>query len=113
MRELLDFLADLSENHKGFFIEVEGRAGAINRFLNDYNRTHPILTMYDEGIMTLSDNADKWGIELRLYVPYIPPVSILNMFTKNTVYRSEYPYRLNNNDIIYNLFNLGFTIGLN
>ena len=113
MRELLDFLADINDNNDGFFIEVEGRPGAINRFLNKYNRNHPAITIHDEGVMTLSDDVDKWGIELRLYVPYAPPTTIREMFTKNTVYRSEYPYRLNNNDIIYELFDRGFTIGLN
>lgn len=33
MRELLDFLADISDNHEGFFIEAEGRPESINRCL--------------------------------------------------------------------------------
>lgn len=113
MKELLDFLADISDNHEGFFIEAEGRPESINRFLNNYNRTHPAVTIHNDGIRTLSDDVDKWGVELRLYVPCTPPTSIRRMFTRNTVYRNEYPYRLNNNEIIYELFDRGFAIGLN
>ena len=50
MRELLDFLADISDNHEGFFIEAEGRPESINRFLNNYNRTHPAVTIHNDGI---------------------------------------------------------------
>ena len=59
MRELLDFLADISDNHEGFFIEAEGRPESINRFLNNYNRTHPAVTIHNDGIRTLSDDVDK------------------------------------------------------
>ena len=98
--ELIDFLSEISSKGNSFFIEAEGKHGAINNFIVDYNTTHrKTINDRSEGIILLENGANKWGLELRLYVPETPPAVLLKMFTRNTVYRSEYKYRLNDNKI--------------
>lgn len=113
MKELLDFLSAIKESGSNFFIEAEGRPKRIDNFLKDYNRTHHPVNKSSDGIICLQEDADKWGLELRLYVPVEPPSSIRRLFTRNMVYRVEYRYRLNDNNLIKALFEMGFTIGLN
>ena len=56
------------------------------------------------------EDANKWGLELRLYLHYNP--SFIKA-TRNKVYRGEYGYRINDVDIIKDMFKLGYRIGLN
>ena len=112
--KLIDFLRDISSKGNSFFIEAEGKPGVINNFIINYNATHRgRIDDQSEGIILLENNANKWGLELRLYVPETPPVALLKMFTRNTVYRSEYKYRLNDNGLISELLKIGYKIGLN
>ena len=62
------------------------------------------------GIIVLEEDANKWGLELRLYLHYNP--SFIKA-TRNKVYRGEYGYRINDVDIIKDMFKLGYRIGLN
>ena len=66
----------------------------------------------DESKVTiaLDEDANKWGLELRLYLHHKPDCIIS---TRNTVYRSEYSYRINDTNVISEMFDLGYRIGLN
>lgn len=114
LEQVENFLHDLLSQGLSFFIEAEGKTGDINNFIEEYNCCHSAqIDERSEGIILLQDNANKWGLELRLYVPETPPDSLIAIFTRNTVYRPEYTFRLNDNTIIRALLGMGFTIGLN
>lgn len=70
------------------------------------------LTIDDDtdGIIVLDEDANKLGLELRLYLHHRPDCVTA---TRNTVYRSEYFYRINDTDVISEMFDLGYRIGLN
>lgn len=112
--KILDFLKDIKCSGKSFFIEAEAMPKTMENFVNEYNRTHtPNITLNSDGIIRLQEDANKWGLELRLYVPVAPPADIAKYFGKNRVYKTEYTYRLNDNGIIRELFNNGCKIGVN
>lgn len=52
----------------------------------------------------------QWGVELRLYLNNSPE---FKHATVNRKYRPEYSFRINDNDLINEMFNLGYRIGLN
>lgn len=96
------------------FIEAEGKGSTIDKFINRYNsRYSTTLNAYDDGIVYLDEDKDKWGLELRCYfcdqIGFPSGVKV----TSNRVYRPEYSYRFNDVDIIWELFDLGYSIGLN
>ena len=108
------FLAEIHSHGKSFLIEAEGRVDDIDSFIAGYNCSHSEqIGMNSYGIRVLKDDANKWGLELRLYVPKTPPESLIKIFTRYTVYRPEYTYRLNDYAIIRALLGMGFEIGLN
>lgn len=108
--ELVDFL-----RNNECFIEAEGKLPSINRFIDDYNgRFGTTLSAHDDGIILLQNDANKWGLELRLYVRTCPPPNVKRLgFTHNDAYRNDFSYRLNNNDIVAYLFTQGYRIGFN
>ncbi|MBD5439571.1 MAG: hypothetical protein HDR33_00855 [Treponema sp.] len=97
------------------FIEAEGKRSSINNFIDRYNRDFgATLRATDDGIILLQDDANKWGLELRLYVRSCPPINVKRLgFTHNNAYRNDFTYRLNNNDIVNFLFDIGYRIGFN
>ena len=109
-RELIDYL-----RNKECFIEAEARPSRMRNFINDYNASYgENLSIDDEGIILLQDDANKWGLELRLYIRNCPPQNIMDLgFAINTDYRIEFSYRLNNKDIVNYLFSHGYRIGIN
>lgn len=109
-KELIDFLST-----EECFIEAEGKSVRIDNFINDYNMTYGTnLSSSDDGIILLQDDANKWGLELRLYVRSCPPTIVKKFgFTHNNAYRNDFTYRLNNNDIVNFLFDIGYRIGFN
>lgn len=112
--KVLDFLNDIKCNGESFFIEAEAIPRTMENFINEYNRTHtPNITSNSDGIICLQADANKWGLELRLYVPVTPPADIAELFGRNKVYKTEYTYRLNDNEIIRELFKNGCRIGIN
>ena len=114
IESILDFLDDIKHNGGNFFIEAEAKPRTMTKFINDYNRTHtPTITMNSQGIIVLQDDANKWSLELRLYVPATPSSDIAHLFSRNNVYKAKYTYRLNDNSIIKELFNNGCKIGMN
>lgn len=114
LEELLSFLDEIRNNNGSFFIEAEAKLARMNTFINRYNEENRIpINNNSEGIIILQDNANKYGLELRLYVPIEPPKTISQLFSRTKGYRGEYPYRLNDNDIIYALFENGCVVGEN
>jgi len=97
------------------FIEAEGRPSALNGFINKYNKDYGLhLSINDNGIICLGNDANKWGLELRLYVRNCPPASVKSLgFTHNIHYRDNFSYRLNNNQVISFLFSRDYKIGFN
>ena len=108
--ELVEFL-----DSEECFIEAEGKISSINAFIDRYNREYgTTLRSIDDGIILLQDDANKWGLELRLYVRTCPPINVKRLgFTHNNAYRNDFTYRLNNNDIVNFLFDIGYRIGFN
>ncbi len=108
--ELVEFLSS-----EECFIEAEGKISSINSFIDRYNREYgATLRSVDDGIILLQDDANKWGLELRLYVRTCPPINVKRLgFTHNNAYRNDFTYRLNNNVIVNFLFNIGYRIGFN
>lgn len=107
--EQLDFF--IKSNGDNVFIEAEGRPARLGRFYAEYNsRYSPSINDFSEGIIVLDENANKWGLELRLYMHYSP--SFIHA-TSNRQYRKEYEYRINDKDVIGELFDLGYRIGEN
>lgn len=108
--ELLIFLET-----EEFFIEAEAKPGRMRNFIAQYNDTYnEDLHIDDDGIILLQEDANKWGLELRLYVRSCPPLNVRNLgFTHNDAYRNDYSYRLNDNDVVNYLFDRGYRIGIN
>ena len=108
--ELLRFL-----EAEEVFIEAEAKPGRMRNFIAQYNETYnENLRIDDDGIILLQEDANKRGLELRLYVRSCPPPDVRNLgFTRNNAYRSEYSYRMNSNDVVNYLFEHGYRIGVN
>lgn len=96
------------------FIEAEGKPNIIQKFIEEYNSKYsPTISVHSEGIIKLQDDANKWGLELRLYLHDKEGLPAGISVTKNKQYRCEYSYRINDIDLIRELFELGYRIGLN
>lgn len=109
-RELINFLES-----EDFFIEAEAKPSRMRNFINEYNRSYnEDLSIHDDGIILLQEDANKWGLELRVYVRTCPPENVRRLgFTHNEAYRNDFSYRLNNNEIVQHLFEQGYRIGMN
>lgn len=107
-QELDHFIKSLEND---VFIEAEGRPSSLGSFYEEYNSSYsPSINDFTNGIIVLDEDANKWGLELRLYLHENP--SCIKA-THNRVYRKEYAYRVNDVDVIKEMFNLGYRIGLN
>lgn len=96
------------------FIEAEAKESRMRNFIAEYNsRLSENLNISDEGIISLDDDANKWGLELRCYFNDRNGFPSGVQITSNRAYRSEYPYRFNDVDVIWELFDLGYRIGIN
>lgn len=114
INKILDFLDSIMRNGGSYLIEAEAKQKTMETFIKEYNDAFtPPITLQSEGIICLHNNADKWGLELRLYVPIAPPIALAKLFCKNRAYKTEYLYRLNDNRIIEELFKNGCRIGIN
>lgn len=109
-RELINFLES-----EDFFIEAEAKPSRMRNFIDEYNRSYnEDLSIHDDGIILLQEDANKWGLELRVYVRTCPPENVRRLgFTHNEAYRNDFSYRLNNNEIVRYLFEQGYRIGMN
>lgn len=104
----------IKSTNQNVFIEAEAKDSKMQNFIREYNtRFSEQLSISDNGIITLHDNANKWGLELRCYFNNKNGFPIGVNITSNRVYRSEYSYRFNDVDVIWELFDLGYRIGIN
>lgn len=93
------------------FIEAEAKPSRLRTFYAEYNEKYsPAIGNGSNGIIVLEEDANKWGLELRLYLHHMPDCVHA---THNSVYRGDYSYRINDVDIIKDMFDLGYRIGLN
>lgn len=81
----------LVDPDEAFLLTSDG-LGSLNKLLNSFRRE------------------DLLDLELRLYLHFCPSGI---QVTRNRVYRKEYEYRINDVDVIWELFDLGYRIGLN
>lgn len=96
------------------FIEAEAKESRIRNFIREYNsRYSTSISVSDEGIIALDEDANKWGLELRCYFDDRTGFPSGVQTTSNRAYRSEYPFRFNDVDLIWELFDLGYRIGAN
>lgn len=96
------------------FIEAEAKESRMINFIEKYNSQYsPSIGLSDEGIISLDNDANKWGLELRCYFDNRNGFPSGIQTTVNHAYRSEYPYRFNDVDVISELFDLGYKIGFN
>ena len=96
------------------FIEAEAKKSRMVNFISDYNSKYsPKLNISDDGIISLGDDANKWGLELRCYFNNSSGFPSSVQITSNPAYRQEYSYRFNSVEVIMELFNLGYRIGVN
>ncbi len=83
------------------------------RFEDQYYQLTGIrLTPNENSCYRLHDNADKWGIELRIYFVTADnvPESLREMIV-SSISGSKYNARINRNEFFWNLVNFGFLLG--
>lgn len=103
--------SEIRSSGTSVFIEAEGRPSRLSNFYSDYNaRYNPAINGNSDGIIVLDEDANKWGLELRLYLHFNP--SCMHA-TRNRAYRNDYEYRINDVDVIWELFDMGYRIGTN
>ena len=67
----LDFF--IQQNKDYVFIEAEGKPSTLNNFFANYNNSYsPSISNQTDGIICLEEDANKWGLELRLYLHFSP-----------------------------------------
>lgn len=110
--ELATFFEDTGQPVR---IEIEGKPGAIEQFIQRYNdRYNQSLTENSEGVVVLEEGANKWGIEYRLYFNDDNGLPIGVTVTRNrSSYQGQYSLRINDNNVIEELFEYGFKVGEN
>lgn len=108
--ELLEFLES-----EDFFIEAEAKTSRMRNFINSYNHSYnENLSIHDDGIILLQEDADKWGLELRVYIRTRLPENVRKLgFAHNETYRNDFSYRLNSNEVVKCMFEHGYRIGMN
>jgi len=116
--EFNNICAYLNHNNRRVLIEVELRNNLRSEFEAKYNlltNGHSLPNNTNEApYYVWPDGANKWGVELRLY--FISDANIPNQLENLCVNNNrpgyeEYDKRINNNDLIYSLFERGFVLG--
>lgn len=110
------FLQFLLINQQEIFIEAEAREDKMLKFINKYNNAYSeSVAIGDDGICLLGD-VDKWGVELRIYfndITDIPSYWGTRKYNNNNYRSAEFDYRLDNNKLVWFLFDNGYHIGYN
>lgn len=107
----------LISGNRNIRLEAEAKEERLRSFFEEYgNITNERLTFNTDGIVLLQDDADKWGLELRIYISDTTnfPQEYSRYLTTNTrfeEYYQAYDARLNNNNLIIQLIRIGFRIG--
>ena len=74
-RDLDEFIKNSRDN---VFIEAEGKPSRLKKFYTEYNEMYsPSINNNTNGIIVLEEDANKWGLELRLYLLIIQVLSKL------------------------------------
>lgn len=121
LKSIVDYFKSISSSNR-IWIEVEMRHKDKNRFDTRYQtltgQSVPInFSTYPYYVW--SPNADpnnKWGIELRIYFvsdDTIPPLLFTIAKNNSRSGYEQYDKRINNNEIIWELFSNGFVLGDN
>lgn len=98
-------------------IEIEAKESIINTYKETYkNLTGTSLPTKTDSVVTLSNNADKWGREMRLYFSCTNAESVPKSVNDQMTVGGRPGYddwnkRLNSGDIIDRLFEYGFRLG--
>lgn len=104
----------LKTTQPDFFIEAEAKPDRMENFLRDYNsRYGQKANSATDGIVFLKEDANKRGLELRIYFYSKTGLPKDIHATHNDQYRVNYSYRINDVDLVWELFDLGCRIGLN
>lgn len=98
-------------------IEIEARETTITNYDSTYRAVTGVsIPVGSEFVTSLPNNADKWGREMRLYFWFLDGAPLPSIVAQlmTAVGRPGYEQwngRLNSNDIINDLLEIGFTIG--
>ncbi len=116
-KSITKLAAYLSSPARNVRMEAEGTRDTLQKFFEDYRHlTSEQLDFDTDGVVPLQDSADKWGLELRLYISDVTgfPDEYAQYLTSNTRFEERYrPYaaRLNSNSLIMQLIERGLRIG--
>lgn len=112
--ELAGYFANPIRNTR---IEIEAKESVINSYKETYeNLTGTSLPIRTDSVVTLPNNADKWGREMRLYFSCTNAGSVPQSVNDQMTVGGRPGYddwnkRLNSGDIIDRLFEYGFRLG--
>jgi len=111
-----DFYNFLANSKQRVFIDAEGREDKMIAFIQQYNsKYNASVSVGDYGICLLGD-VDKWGIELRIYfndISNIPSYWNGRKYNNRNYKSNEFTYRLDDNQLVYYLFDNGYRLGYN
>ena len=111
--EELNKIVKYFEDNSTCLIEAEVKDTQVS----DFKATYKTLTGYEDIDSThFHSIPNKWGVELRIYYTskQNTPQEVLNLSTNNSrAGFTAYTKRINNNEIIFELFKKGFKIGVN
>ena len=114
---IIKLAAYLTSPNRSRRLEAEGKRRRLHRFFEDYRKiTGERLDFDTDGIVLLQEDADKWGLELRIYISDITnfPQEYTAYLTSNTRFEEKYrayAARFNNNRLIMQLIRNGLRIG--
>lgn len=112
--ELAGYFANPIRNTR---IEIEAKKSVIDNYNETYEKlTGESIPIRPDYVVILSNNADKWGMEMRLYFFCANTKSVPQLVNDQMTVNGRPGYenwnkRLNSIEIINNLFALGFRIG--
>lgn len=98
-------------------IEIEAREMIVNKYAPQYlAQTGINLPFGADCVTSLDNNANKWGREMRLYFTVTNPADIPQLVSQIMTVGGRPGYdtwdqRVNNREIIDDLFDIGFTLG--
>lgn len=111
-----EFLQFLNKNKQTIFIEAEANKDKMNSFIEKYNDKYgKQINISSEGICLLG-NVDKWGVELRIYfnsTSDIPNNWNARKYANRKYRANEFSYRIDDNALVWFLFDNGYHIGYN
>ena len=111
-----DFLSYLSSSEQVIFIEAEAIVETMKDIIRKYNvRYNKLIGLNSEGVCLLG-NVVKWGVELRIYfnnISNIPDYWDKRKYANKKYRANEFSYRIDDNNLVWFLFDNGYCIGYN